>query len=297
MAIKRGLGRGLGALIKDGTAQPAEAEAPRGIRKVPIDRITASAMQPRHTFDEDALSELTDSIKELGVIQPLLVRSTANGYEIIAGERRLRAATTAGVQEVPVIVMDADDGDSLELALVENLQREDLNVLEEAEGYQLLTDKFGLTQEEVAARVGKARASVANTVRLLSLPAEIKQLITGGELSAGHAKLLSGLEIEQEQVMLARRAVKESLSVRNLEKLIQKSRRAPRKPRASRADIPDSHMTHLSDRLHSHFGTSIRVSSCKTLANGKKARGSIEIDFYSTDDLDRILQLLGLGEE
>ena len=296
-----GLGRGLSALIQDAPASPAPAAASvaerGGVLKVAVDRIQRSQWQPRHTFEKDALAELAQSIKEHGVIQPLLVRVSGPGYSLIAGERRLRAAIEAGLKEVPVTVITASDSDSMQLALVENLQRADLNVIEEAEGYQVLAAKFNMTQEQIAARVGKARASVTNTMRLLDLPAEVKQLLNGGELTPGHAKALLGLTIPQEQILYARRVIKENLSVRNLEKVIQRAVRIPRKPRASRDDIPPTHVGHLSDKLHQHFGTSIRLVSSRTLANGKKARGFLEIDFYSNDDLTRILDLMGIREE
>jgi len=297
MAIKHGLGRGLGALLKNGTVPEAREEAGSGILTVPVEKIRKSSVQPRHRFNEETLAELTESVRERGVLQPLLVRRAGDEFELIAGERRLMAAKSAGLDQVPVIAMDVAEGDALELALIENLQREDLNILEEAEGYQVLVDRFGLTQEQVAERVGKARASVTNTMRLLTLPAEVKQFIATEQLSAGHAKVLSGLEIEEEQILYARRTVKENLSVRNLEKLIQTSRRVPRKPRAVRFDIPAEHISYLSDILHKHFGTGIRITPCRTYANGKKGKGSIEIDFYSNEDFDRILAMLGVSED
>jgi ParB family transcriptional regulator, chromosome partitioning protein len=297
MATKHGLGRGLTALIKDGTTTEPPAPSGGGILKIPIGKIKKSALQPRQKFNEAALAELTESIKQCGVLQPLLVRATPQGYELIAGERRLRAATAAGLSEVPVIVMNVPDGQSLEMALIENLQREDLNALEEAEAYQLLATRFNLTQEQIADRVGKARVSVTNSVRILSLSPEIKQWIAGGVLSAGHAKALLGLAVPEEQLLLARRTLKENLSVRNLEKLVQKAQKAPRKPRTTRDDIPADHLKAISDKLHHCFGTSIRISPSRTYANGKKAKGMIEIDFFSNDDLDRILHILGLGEE
>jgi ParB family transcriptional regulator, chromosome partitioning protein len=297
MAIKHGLGRGLGALIQDRAPAEQPAEAPAGIRQVPIERIRANPWQPRRAFDVEALADLARSIRERGVLQPLLVRTAGEEFELIAGERRLRAAADAGLRTVPVILTEAADRDSLELALVENLQREDLNVLEEAAGYQALATNFGLTQDQIADRVGKARASVANAVRILTLPDPVKKLLAENSLSAGHAKALIGLEIPDEQVLFASRVIRENLSVRQLETLIQKARRAPRKPRVSRADLPPSHLAHLSDKLHAHFGTSIRITPCRTLANGKKVRGSIEVDYYSNDDLHRILQLLGLADE
>ncbi len=299
MAKKHGLGRGLDALMRDGTvAPPVSAEPPsQGVQKVAVERIRRNEYQPRRRFDEEALADLSESVRTHGVLQPLLVRRDGDDYELIAGERRLRAAGEAGLHEVPVIVMDAQDVDALELALIENLQREDLNVIEEAEGYQALINQFGMTQEQVAQRVGKGRPTVANALRILTLPDEIKLLVSSGTLSAGHAKVLTGLEIEKEQRLLAKQVVDEGLSVRALEKQVQRVKAPPRKPRASRSDIPPDHVSHLSDRLHGHFGTSVRLSPCKTYANGKKGKGCIEIDFYSNDDLTRILELIGLVEE
>jgi ParB family chromosome partitioning protein len=288
------LGRGLGALISDSTPEEAGEEATRGIEQIKVARIHKSSQQPRRRFDQEALAELTASIREHGVLQPLLVRAMDEGYELIAGERRLRAATDAGLEQVPAIVMEASDSDAMELALIENLQREDLNAIEEAEGYRVLAERFDMTQEQIAARVGKARASVANALRLLALPEEVKRMIADDMISAGHAKLLSGLSDDQAQVALARRTIDEGLSVRNLEKLIKRFQEAPRKPRASRADFPASHVAHISDRLHTHFGTSVRLSPCRTYANGKKGKGTIEIDFYSNEELDRLLGILGV---
>ncbi|MFC1497261.1 ParB/RepB/Spo0J family partition protein [Verrucomicrobiota bacterium] len=296
--MKYGLGRGLGALLKDDTVavKPPKQEKGQVIR-IAIGKIEKNPVQPRHSFDKETISELAKSIKEHGVIQPLLVRMQGERYQLVAGERRLRAAKSAGLTEIPAIIIDAPDNEALELALIENLQREDLNVLEEAEGYQMLGKKFGLTQEQIAERVGKARASITNITRLLTLPDEIKQLVINGQLSAGHAKVLTGLEIREEQILYAKKAVKENLSVRNLEKTVERIRRAPRKPRAQRYDMPVNHVTHLSDKLHKHFGTSVRISPSKTYANGKKGKGSIEIDFFSNEDLDRILELLGISGE
>ncbi len=307
MAAKRGLGRGLEVLINDGSktakkkvaTKSKEAKTDAGILKVPLSNIVKNTLQPRHFFDQDAIDDLTASIKERGVLQPLLVRTIAKKgkYELIAGERRLRASGQAGLKEVPVIIVEAQDQDSLELALVENLQREDLNIIEEAAGYQLLADSYDLTQDQIASRVGKSRATVANAVRLLKLPKEVQALISGNRLSAGHAKLLSGLDSITEQIFLATRAVQEGISVRGLEKIISQSKKMPRKPRAVRNDIPGSHLSFISDQLHTHFGTSVKLQPCRTYANGKKGKGSIEIDFYSTEDLSRILEILGIEGE
>lgn len=295
--IKKGLGRGLGALLQDEVLPKAGVQADTATGSatiVSVADISKGTMQPRRNFNEETLSGLSESIKEHGIIQPLIVRRSGKGYELIAGERRLRAAGEAGLTTVPVIVVEAGDGEAMELALVENLQRDDLNILEEAEGYQVLAERFNLTQEQIAERIGKARASVSNAMRLLALPSEIKGLIASGELSAGHAKVITGVDIEQEQILFARRAVKENLSVRNLEKIINRSKRGSKKPRASREDIPRDHIAYLSDRLHAHFGTSIRITACRTFANGKKGKGTVEIDYFSNDDLDRVLTLMGI---
>jgi ParB family chromosome partitioning protein len=299
MSLKKGLGRGLGALMKDDSPTQETVVPPpqNGVQSVAITRITRNRLQPRQMFAEEALADLTASVREHGILQPLLVRPAGDGYELIAGERRLRAATAAGLDSVPVVVMEATDIGSLEIALIENLQRENLNPIEEAEGYRELADGFSLTQEEIALRVGKARASVANAMRLLSLPDEVRAMLADGRLSTGHAKALMALEIPQEQLLTARRVVDEGLSVRALEKLIRRTASSPLRPRAAKPDLPAAHIRYLSEKLHSHFGTSIRIQPCKTFANGKKGKGCIEIDFFSNDDLDRVLNLLGLDHE
>jgi len=294
--MKKGLGRGLGALIKDGTSQTA-SETRTGTPKIRIDQIKKNSWQPRRRFEQEPLDELTQSIMENGILQPLLVRPSDGGYELIAGERRLRAAKQAGLKEVPATLIEASDSHSLELALVENLQRENLDPIEEAESYQLLSNKFNMTQEEIAKRVGKARASITNSLRILSLPDEIRNMISQGLLSAGHAKILTGLTIDKEKILYARRVVSEDLSVRNLEKLLTSTKRQRKTTRTVKVDILDTHMKDLLDKLHTHFGTNVRITPCVTMANGKKRKGRIEIDFYSTDDLDRLLELLGITGE
>lgn len=299
MAAKHvGLGRGLGALIKDSTPAPvaaspaAPAAAPSN--KIAVARIKKSPWQPRHHFEKEALAELVQSVKERGVIQPLLVRKIADGYELIAGERRFRAATEAGLKEVPAIVMEVSDREALELALVENLQRADLNLIEEAEGYKALGEKFGMTQDEIATKVGKARPTVANALRLLDLPDKVKRLVAERQLTPGHAKALLGLEIPKEQEILAERCVQESLSVRTIERIVHRLKIPAKKPRAAKTDVPEAHLKYLLDHMHQKLGTQVRIAPSRTLANGKKAKGRIEIDFYSSDDLDRILVILGL---
>jgi ParB family chromosome partitioning protein len=294
MAKHGGLGRGLGALIKD--TPIAEDAKDGGVARVPAAEVRPSPFQPRRVFREEELDDLVTSVRERGVLQPLLVRRAETGYELIAGERRLRAARAAGLETVPVIVLDVPDREALELALVENLQREDLNVIEEAEGYQALTDQFNLTQEQVAGRVGKARASVANALRLLDLPDTVRAALAAGQIAPGHGKVLLQVAIPKEQEILALRVIQESLSVRALEQIVQKLNRPARKKRASRQDLPEEHLRDLTDQLHRLLGTAVRIRSSRTLANGKKAKGSIEIDFHSNDELDRLLALLGVAE-
>lgn len=299
MAVKHGLGRGLSALIRDTPVESEPVAAPHGGAgplMVDLSQIRPSPFQPRRVFAREALEELTLSIREHGVLEPLLVRKVDEGYELIAGERRWRASQEAGLKQVPVVLRVASDREALELGLIENLQRADLNPIEEAEGYQVLADKFSLTQEEIAKRVGKGRASVANALRLLALPKEVRKFITEGLVSSGHAKVLMGLSTDLEQCRFAERVIKDGLSVRDLEKIVEHARRVPRKKTPGKEDIPSSHMVYLTDKLHQHFGTSVHIQPCRTTANGRKVKGSVQIDFYTNDDLDRILDLLGLTE-
>lgn len=292
-----GLGRGLGALIKDITPQQAApSTGSAGVQKVPVELIHKSPWQPRQKISEAALEDLTHSVREHGVLQPLLVRKVGERYELIAGERRLRAAQAAELKEVPVQILDVGDREALELAVIENVQREDLNIIEEAEAYRTLQEKFEMTQEQIAQRVGRARASVANTLRLLELPDSVKRYLAEGRLSPGHAKVLLGLPTPQEQEAYALRAATEDWSVRDLEKNVARAKRvSTRKHRIHKSDIPEEHLRFLSQQLHERLGTTVRLIPCRTLANGKKIKGRIEIDFFSGDDLDRILVLLGIA--
>ena len=275
---------------------PAPADDARRVVEVSVDLIRRSPFQPRTVFDEEALHELADSIRAHGIIQPLVCRRKGDGFlELIGGERRLRAAGLLGLKTVPVLVMEALDRDAAELALVENLQREDLNVIEEAEGYKALADEFNLTQSDIAERVGKARASVANTLRLLELPDEVKQMLGSGLLSTGHAKVLLSLPGEEERTELARRCLSEGLTVRSLERRVQDRLAGPaRAPAAPRSDIPADHLRLLLDKLAARFATPARLVPSVTYANGRHGRGRIEIDFFDNDDLSRILELLGI---
>ena len=299
MAKRQALGKGIGALIKEvpKAAPPTEAPPPdkEGITKLPIKKVKANPGQPRRVFEDTTLKELTASVKEHGILQPLLVRPRGKQFQVIAGERRLRAATAANLPNVPVIILDINDQEALEIALIENLQRDDLNLIEEAEGYKELAEKFNLTQEKIAKRVGKARASVANMLRLLELPTSIKKLLENGRISAGHGKVLLGIEIDAEREFLSARVIRENLSVRALEKIVEKIKTPPKKPRTQKSDLPLDYIRHLSEKLHQHFGTAVKVQSTKTLANGKKLKGSIEIDYYNNEDLTRVLEILGIS--
>ena len=256
---------------------------------VPLAKVHPCAFQPRRDFSSETLAELADSIRTQGVLQPLLVRRIGDGYELIAGERRWRAAQLAGLTELPVLVRVADDRKVLELALIENLQRENLNAIEEAAGYAQLIQQFQLKQDEIAARVGKSRASVANALRLLQLPQDLQQQVRGGELSVGHAKVILGLDSAQDQAMVAGRVVRESLSVRQTEEVVAQlhvsgsgAKRLP-SPKHS----PDVHVNALQTRLQEHFGT-------KVMLRYRKGKGAVEIRFFSDDDLERVMGILGV---
>jgi len=277
-ARRRALGRGLGALIpaevypRSGSGQEDEQE-----RAVPIDSITPNPYQPRETFADEKLEELATSIREKGMLQPLLVRRTAEGYELIAGERRFRAARRAGLRQVPVTVREADAHEALELALIENLQREDLNPLEEARAYQRLVDEFGLTQEEVSRTIGKNRSTITNSLRLLQLPEEIRVRIAEGSLSAGHARSLLALSSSAEQVKLAREVRAKKLSVRETERLVRKH---------SSPGNGDLDRLAVETQLTQALGTRVR------LRQRKGGAGRIEIEFYSLAELNGLISRL-----
>ena len=279
------LGRGLGALLGDySTAE----KAPAGdVRSVVISSIFPNPLQPRREFSEAELAELTSSIGENGLLQPLLVRPAGPGrYELVAGERRLRSVQRLGWQEVPVVVRRVEDEALLVLALVENLQREELNPLEEAEGYRTLTERFGLTQEEVSRAVGKDRSTVANLLRLLKLPPSIRRLLEAGELSVGHARALLSVEDPVRAANLARQAVKEGWSVREIEKRA----RGPAPGAASRAakirPTRDPVVRALEETLRERLATRVKIRA------GKKGTGVIEVPFHGSEDFERIFVLL-----
>ena len=289
---KTALGKGLSALMGGASSLATpEPVAERGetIRQISRTQIVPSPLQPRKTFRPEELNELVDSIKERGIIQPLIVRLVNGKYELIAGERRWRASAEAGLETLPVIVREASNRDVLELALIENLQRADLSPIEEAEAYARLMKEFTLTQEQVAQQVGKGRPVIANAVRLLTLPEQIRAWIGTGDLSVGHAKVLLGLDRAEEQLLAAERIRKENLTVRATERLIE-SMRAGSKPATKRkaaSATSEAIFADLEKRLQQHVGTRVRIV-------GKAGAGKIEIQYFSAEDLDRILGLLRL---
>lgn len=293
---KSALGKGLGALIgtRPITLQ-TEGDAPathEKIRTVALASITPSPLQPRKEFPRDALQELVDSIKQHGIIQPLIVRPVDGRHELIAGERRWRAAQEAGLTEVPVIIRYATDLEVLELSLIENLQRQDLNPIEEAQGYARLTSEFGMRQEDIALRVGRSRAAVANAIRLLDLHRQIQIWLTQDLLSVGHAKVLLALKTQEEQLLVAETVLRRKSTVRATERLVARQLGIVRSRRKSRAGGPNGNgtaITELQDRLQQHLGTHVKIH------HGEKG-GRIEIDYYGNEDLERIISLLGLNQ-
>ena len=280
-----GLGRGLDALFGDVPVVPEEAAAaPKGdaVISVGIDEVKPNSSQPRKTFDPEALKDLTASIAEHGIIQPILVRPAGKGYEIVAGERRYRAAREAGLKEVPCIVRELTDQENLLLAIVENMQREDLNPVEEAEGLNAMIKTYRLTQEQVSRSVGKSRPYIANAIRLLGLTDEVLEMVRKGDLSAGHGRTLLAVGDEETQKKLAKRCVSEGISVRELENIVN---RKPRKRPLPRRKDPN--VAALEEELKQLLGTKVAV----TPREGRKA-GKLEISFYSDDELERILEFL-----
>ncbi|MCB1125780.1 MAG: ParB/RepB/Spo0J family partition protein [Verrucomicrobiae bacterium] len=304
---KPALGRGLNALLggaprtsaaasapTPAPAAPSEPPAADGIRRVPLDQVQPCAFQPRRDFSTEELQELAESIREQGILQPLIVRRRGDDYELIAGERRWRAAKLAGLNEVPALVREADDLKVLELALIENLQREDLNPIEEAEGYRQLAERFQLRQEDIAARVGRSRVSVANALRLLKLPDALQAHVRNGQLSVGHAKVILGLEVADRQTLAVDRVLRDGLNVRQTEDLVARlqapSARTAVGGRTGSLSGPDPHLGVLQERLQERLGTRVRLRY-------RKGKGSVEIQFFSDDDLERVLELIGITPE
>ena len=279
---KLALGKGLDALIPD--IESVE-DRPRDYFFCETDLISPNRYQPRLQFPEDELKELCNSIKTQGILQPLLVRKNDIGYELIAGERRLRAAKMTGLNRVPVVIKNISDAELLEMSIVENIQREDFNPLEEAEAYHRLITEFDLTQDQAAVRVGKSRSAVANFLRLRQLPDQIKANILDGTLSMGHARALLGAEVPSQQIAAWRAVVSKGLSVRETENLIKKLKTGKKKPKKIQPSSEDIYFLDLTDKLSSYFGTKVRIKR-----SGQK--GKVEIEFYNNDDLDRLMSLL-----
>ena len=312
---KKALGKGLGALITGvsqkrqesaDVAEPSadvDVESPESsgdsVRQVKLEEIIPSPLQPRQEFREDQLQELMDSIREHGIISPLVLREVNGQLELIAGERRWRAAGMLKLKTVPAIVREASDRDVLEMALIENLQREDLNPIEEGEAYQRLSKEFHLTQEEIAKRVGKNRATVANTMRLLELAPAARKLVEQGRISTGHAKVILGLKHHSLQNLIAEKVVKQGMTVRETEKEVEREVSAGgesagkrRKGGSTGASSPEmlAAIRDVEERLRSHFSTHVHL-------NHKDKKGRIEIEYYGNDDLERVLELMGIDPD
>ncbi len=300
---KQALGKGLGALIgrvdkddkdEDVTASPVNADPEPGDRVISarLSAVIPSPLQPRKHFTDDALDELVDSIREHGVIQPLIVRRVGDKLELIAGERRWRACQKVGVATVPVIEREASDRDVLEMALIENLQREDLNPIEEADAYVRLAKDFGMTQEEIAGRVGKNRATVANSMRLLDLSVEAREHLIGGRISIGHAKVILAVKLQEEQTLIAGQVVKRGLTVRATEKLVNEHLNPEAEKgkvvKPGRTNQLSAALTEVQEQLRERLATQVQIH------HGAK-KGRIEIEYYSNEDLERLLELMGVS--
>ena len=291
---KKGLGRGLEALFEEISVEIPEEketvkkdkktdkrEAESGVLYVDINDIKPNIYQPRKTFDEDKLEELASSIREHGIIQPVVLRSTDGGYEIVAGERRWRAARKAGIKKIPCVIRELTDEQNMLVAIIENMQREDLNPIEEAEGLSRMIEVYGLTQEQVSKGVGKSRPYITNSLRLLKLSDDVREMTREGKLTAGHARALAGIKDIEKQKKLALKAVKEGLSVRNIEKLVGE----PAKKKSKVKPEKNADVMRLEAELKDTLGTKVTLSS-----TGRK--GKIEIEYYSRDELERLIELL-----
>ncbi len=280
-APKKGMGKGLGALL----GEDFSMDAPASVSTLPLSQIENCAGQPRKVFNEDKLEELAESIREHGIIQPLTVRKLSSGYyQIIAGERRWRAAKLAGLREVPVNIIEADDRRAMELAMIENLQREDLNPMEEAEGYRALIEQYDMTQEQAAQRVGKSRSAVANAMRLLQLCKEVSAMVERDELSAGHARALIPLSPAL-QKSAAKTIVESGLNVRQTEQLVKRLQNDKEKPEKKKDPTAVDYVAEAERELSNRIGRACRI------AHGKK-KGRIEIEYYGVDDLNDLLEAL-----
>ncbi len=275
MLAKQRLGKGLSALL------PNDDDS---VQKIPINNCRPNPYQPRKQFDADAIEELKISIEEYGIVQPLILRKSIKGYEIVAGERRFRAAKEAGLKEVPAIIKDLDDDQMMEIALLENLQREDLTIIEEAIAYKSLIEELTLTQEELSNKLGKSRSHIANTMRLLSLPNEIVDQINIGELSMGHGRALLGLKDSEDVSLLVDKIVKDQLNVRQVEKMVSDLNKRPKKQK-TRGNTNNLYFKEYEDTLRNILGTKVSIQKGKN-------KGKIEIEFYNDDELGQLIKML-----
>lgn len=279
-------GRGLEAVI----SQQVDSIQEKGVTEISIDKISPNREQPRRIFDETALEELAESMKQLGVIQPIVLAKDGDYYKIIVGERRWRAAKIAGLKKIPAIIKDLDETAAYEIALVENLQRENLNLIEEARGYRKLVDIFGLSQEEVAQKVGKSRPTVTNALRLLNLDERVQQFVLNNEITGGHARALLGIEDKDAQCRIAEKIIENSLSVRATEALVKNYNNQKPVNNDNRVNFDTTGYKSIEKNLKELFGTKVKL-------NCKKNKGKIEIEYYSDADLERILELITKIEE
>lgn len=278
---KRSLGRGLDALIPSISIDEDDK-----VVEIPLSQLRPNPYQPRKTFNEESIQELAASIREHGVIQPIIVRSVIKGFEIIAGERRYRASQVSGKPTIPAVVKKLSDRDVMEIALIENIQREDLNALELAIAYQAIMDQFSLTQEELSAKVGKSRSHVANFLRLLQLPEEIKQYVSRGTLSMGHARAIAGIKTDALKKTIAKQSIDDQWSVRELEEVIKKLDENPKPDvKQKRKNKEDPYIIQIEDQLRNSFQTTVKIKN-------QNNKGKIELLYYSKDDLERLLELL-----
>ncbi|WP_425449832.1 ParB/RepB/Spo0J family partition protein [Dethiothermospora halolimnae] len=284
---KRGLGKGLSALIPDEVENTIESD--KSIINIDISKIKPNKEQPRRDFDRDSLYELSNSIKKHGLIQPIIVKKAGNGYEIIAGERRWRAAKDIKLKEIPCIIKEIDEIEASEIALIENIQREDLNPIEEGLAYKKLMDKYNLTQEKVSEAVGKSRSYIANITRLLKLDKRIIELISSSKISSGHGRTLLALEDKDMQYEVAKRIIENSLNVRDTERLVKNMGSKKKKKKQKKDNTQDPVIRDLEESLRKVLGTKVQI------VNGRK-KGKIEIEYYSDDDLQRILDLLSVEQ-
>lgn len=284
---KLALGRGLSALIPEVKVEEGVVAKTGEVLEIEISKIRQNKYQPRLNFRDEAQKELIASIKEKGIIQPVIVRQKDDGYELIAGERRLRAAKELGVEKIPAIVKSVSDEEAIELSLIENIQREDLNPIEESKAYERLITEFSLTQDDVAKKVGKDRTTIANSIRLLKLPDDIQEKLFSGEISVGHAKVVLGLENPSDQRKVVLQIIKDGLSVRDTERAVARIKEPPVHKR--KMAYKDQQIIALEEHMQRILGTKV------TICQGKK-KGKIEIEYYSQDDLDRILEFFGVDK-